>query len=87
VAEIVPQAVPAHPLPVTLHVTAVLEEFETLAVNCLVLPTNTDAVVGEMETETGKEIVTIADADFEVSAFEVAVTVTCAGLGTDAGAV
>ena len=61
--------------------------FDTVAVNCFVSPAATDALVGEIATDTGNAIVTTADADFVVSAFEVAVTVTVAGLGTAAGAV
>jgi hypothetical protein len=37
--------------------------------------------------ETAEVTVTVADADFAVSAWEVAVTVTCAGFGTAPGAV
>ena len=40
-----------------------------------------------MVTTTGGMMVTIADADFVLSAFEVAFTVTCAGLGIVPGAV
>jgi hypothetical protein len=47
----------------------------------------TCAVVGETCTTTGGKIVTVTDADLVVSALEVAVTVTCAGFGTVAGAV
>jgi|SRR5271157_464630 len=47
----------------------------------------TCAVVGETCTTTGGKIVTVTDADLVVSAFAVAVTVTCAGFGTAAGAV
>lgn len=61
--------------------------FETVAVNCVVPPAATDALVGEIATDTGKAMVTTADAAFVVSAFEVAVTVTVAGLGTAVGAV
>ena len=55
--------------------------------NCCVLPANTDTVTGEIVTDTGNTTVTVADADLLVSAFEVAVTVTCGVLGTAAGAV
>lgn len=76
-----------HPLPETLHVTAVLLVFKTVAVNCSCCPVRTWAVVGEMLTETGGMIVTVAVPDFVGSATEVAVTETCAGLGTLDGAV
>jgi hypothetical protein len=42
---------------------------------------------GETETATARMIVTLAEADLLASACEVAVTVTVAGFGTDAGAV
>ena len=61
--------------------------FDTVAVNCLVSPAATVALVGEIATDTGCVMVTVEDADFVVSAFEVAVTVTVAGLGTAEGAV
>ena len=50
-------------------------------------PVTTCAVVGEMVTATGARMVTVADADLVESASEVAVTVTCAGLGTVLGAI
>lgn len=87
VVEIVPQAAPEQPLPLTVHVTAVFEVFATDAVNCLVSPAKTDALVGDIVTETGNVTVTVADADFVVSACDVAVTLTVGGLGTAAGAV
>jgi hypothetical protein len=62
--------------PVAVHVTAVFEVPETVAVNCWVCPGCKVALVGETLTEiTGTLIVTLADADFVVSATEVAVTV------------
>ena len=45
------------------------------------------AVAGETETAIGTVTVTVATADFVGSAAEIAVTVTCAGLGTADGAV
>jgi hypothetical protein len=87
VEDTTPQVAPLHPEPVTLHVTAVLLVFETVAVNCFCRPTFTLADVGEMLTATGKATVTTADDDFEGSATDVAVTVTWAGVGTTAGAV
>jgi hypothetical protein len=44
-------------------------------------------VVGEIVTTIEERIVTMALADFVGSATEVAVTVTCGGFGTEAGAV
>jgi len=44
-------------------------------------------VSGEIVTETGGTIVTVAVADFVGSATDVAVTDTCGGLGTEDGAV
>ena len=64
-----------------------LGSFVTVAVNCCVAFALTLAVAGETETATGIVTVTVAAADFVVSAAEIAVTVTCAGLGTADGAV
>jgi hypothetical protein len=61
---------------VALQVTAVFEAPFTVAVNCSVPPDTTVAVVGAMETETFGATVTVAEADFDVSAAEVATTVT-----------
>jgi hypothetical protein len=75
--------------PVTLftcHVTAVFEVFATAAVNCLVKPACTLAVLGLIVTETGRTTVTVAVSDFVLSAAEIALTVT-APVGTVAGAV
>ncbi len=47
----------------------------TVTVNCCVAPFSRDAVVGEMEIETGAFTVTTAEADFVVSAALVAVMV------------
>ena len=58
-----------------------------MAVNCCVLVATTDADVGEMDIATGGRMVTEAAADLVGSATEVAVTVTCAGLGSVDGAV
>jgi hypothetical protein len=69
------------------HVTARLEVPVTVTANCCVFPVTISAAAGEMVTATGGRIVTVADADFVGSADEVAVTVTCAGLGTAPGAV
>lgn len=71
----------------TLQVTAVFVVFATVAVNCFCIPVFNVAVIGEMLIETGKATVTTADPDFDGSAIDVAVTVTCAGVGSVAGAV
>ena len=59
--------------PSTDHVTDVLEYPATVAVNCCVLLTATSAVPGL--TEAVAFTVTAAEADFEVSATLVAITV------------
>jgi len=64
-----------------------LGSFVTAAVNCCVVFTVTFAVGGETETAMGGMTVTVAVADFVVSATEIAETVTCAGIGTADGAV
>lgn len=87
VEETVPQVAPEQPVPLTLHVTAVLDVFVTVGVNCCVFPATTCAVFGDMVIATGGATVTVAEADFVVSATDVAVTVTSAGLGIAAGAV
>ena len=84
---IVPQAAPLQPAPEMLHVTAVFVVPVTVAVNCCWAPVTTLAEPGETETATGGTIVTAAEADWEGSATEVAVTLRAAGFGTVAGAV
>jgi hypothetical protein len=77
-------------IPLTSQLTAVLGVPLTDAVNCCVPKSATVAAVGATVTEPATAAVvtvTVADADFVVSAWEVAVTVTCGGLGTVAGAV
>jgi hypothetical protein len=59
----------------------------TVAVNCWVCEAVSDAVVGVIETFTGTRRVMVADADFEVSATLVAVTVTICALVMEAGAI
>jgi hypothetical protein len=62
----------------------------TVAVNCCCVVTGTEADVGLMDTEMGTAVALMemrAGADFELSAMEVAVSVTLAGVGTAAGAV
>lgn len=84
--EIVPCAASPPVTPLTCHVTAVFVAFETVAVNCCALPAITFAVVGVTETETAAVMVSVADADLAVSAWETALTVMLAGFGTLAGA-
>jgi hypothetical protein len=61
--EIVPR-VELPPLkPFTAQVTVVFELPLTVAENCCVCPTCTEALVGEIETETPRRIVTTAWAD------------------------
>ena len=71
----VPQMVPAQPVPVIVHVAAVLEEPLTIALNCFCAFTPICALVGDMEiaTATPDEIVTVADADLVGSESNVAV--------------
>jgi len=86
----VPQAAPVHPAPVTVQVTpwpAVSPV--TVAVKACVPFTVTLAVVSDKVTEIGAAAavtVIVADADFVVSATDVAFNVTVAGFGTAAGA-
>jgi hypothetical protein len=61
--------------PVALHVTAVLVEPVTFAVNCWVAPVTNDIEAGLSATAMGCVTVTLADADFVVSAALVAFTV------------
>jgi hypothetical protein len=86
---IVPQVVPAQPVPLIVHVTAVLEEPLTVAVNCCCPPMPTWAVVGEIEMLMAppEVIVTVADPDLVGSETDVAVTATRGGFGALAGAV
>ena len=70
----------------TCQVTAVLVVPVTLAVNCCVVPFCVVTLVGVTEIPT-TVTVTIAEPDLLLSVWFVAVTVTFAGLGTDAGAV
>jgi hypothetical protein len=62
--------------PVTAQVTVVLLLPVTVAVNCCVAPTDKEAERGESDTAiTGALTVTVAEADFVVSATLVAFTV------------
>jgi hypothetical protein len=71
----------------TLHVTPrFCESFCTVAVNCCVVEIFSEAEAGETDTLTGAVTVIVAEAVFEVSATDVAFSVTVAGLGAFAGA-
>ena len=61
--------------------------FSTVAVNCWVESIAMVGLEGEMVTTTAARIVIVALADLEMSATEVALTVTVAVLGTLTGAV
>src|SRR5260370_41884729 len=86
-AEIVPQADPMQPAPLTVHVTPRFELPRTWARNCRCAPLVNNAVVGEIVIDTGVTMLTCAEADLIVSACDFALTVTTDGLGTLAGAV
>lgn len=87
VEETAPQVAPLQPAPLAFQVTAVFVVFRTVAVSCFCSPAFTVVDVGETLTDTGNDTVTILEADFEGSATDVAVTVTCAGAGWVPGAV
>jgi len=80
---------PPPAMPSTCQMTAVLGAPFTDAVNCCVPKFVTVAALGATLTEVDIQdvTVTVAGDDFVESACEVAVTVTCAGFGTVAGAV
>jgi len=87
-AEIVPQPEPEQPaVPETLHVTDVFALPVTRAENCREADGATLAEVGEIVTVTTGTTVTVALADFVVSACDVAVTEKKGGFGGTAGAV
>jgi hypothetical protein len=86
-AEIIPTVALPPAVPLTLQLTAVLEAPVTAAVNVCVIPTVTLMVAGVTDTVIGAATVTVADADFVVSAADVALIVTAAGAGTVDGAV
>jgi hypothetical protein len=74
VGETAPQGAREHD---TIQVTPLFAgSFVTVAVNCAVAPACTAAVLGVTETVIPAGTVTVADADAEVSATEVAVMVT-----------
>ena len=73
--------------PFTLQVTPrFCASFCTVAVNCCVAVTFSETEAGETDTVIAVVTVIVADAVFEASATEVAVSVTEAGLGALAGA-
>src|SRR5262245_44055752 len=73
--------------PFTLQVTPRFwESFCTVAVNCSVAEICSEAEAGETDTAIGAVTAIVADAVFEASATDVAVSVTEAGLGALAGA-
>jgi len=85
----VPQAAPEHPVPERAQLTPLFcESFCTEAVKFAVVKICTVVDVGLMETAMGGTavIVMFAGADFELSATEVAISVTVGGAGTVAGA-
>ncbi len=75
--------------PLTCQVTAVLGCPLMLAENCCVVKTSTVAALGDTATVEFDWLVTVtmAEPDLDVSALEVAVTMTWAGEGTVRGAV
>jgi hypothetical protein len=70
-----------------VHVTVTLLVFVTVAFSCCVWPPYNVAVVGLTLTAIGGSSVIVAEADFVVSAWLVAVTVTIVTLLMLAGAV
>jgi|SRR5712692_1703386 len=86
-----PQAAPEHPAPETDQVTPLFcESFCTVALKLAAVDTWTEVDAGLTETEMGRGeavTVTLAEAVFVESAFEMADTLNVAGVGTEAGAV
>ncbi len=85
-----PHVGPEHPLPESDQVTPLFAgSFITVAVKLCVRPVVTLAEPGETATviTAAGTIVILAEADFVVSEIEVAVRVTAAGEGAEAGAV
>ena len=75
-------------VPLTCQVTALLGRLLTVALNCCLVKIATFKGFGVTVTEGIAAVtVTVAVPDCVVSAWDVAFTVTCAGLGTAAGAV
>jgi hypothetical protein len=81
---ILPQSEPEH---VKVHVTATLLVPVTVALNCCVLPTLSEAVAGKSEIVTPATRVTAAVAVLVLSALAVAVTVTVSATLIGVGAV
>jgi hypothetical protein len=75
------------PLPVTDLVTALFVVPDTVAVNCTCPPAEIVVEDGETATDTTGLTVTVPVADFEVSAWLVAVTVAVSGDEMPVGAV
>ena len=83
----VPTAVLPPATPFTLHLAPrFCESFCTVVVNCWVRETFTEPEAGETDTVIGAAMEMVAEALLVVSATEVAVTVTVAGLGWFEGA-
>ena len=77
--EIVPTVLFPPVKPFTDQVTAVFVVPLTVAENCWVWPTSRDALVGDIPTEMGEAIVTVASADAVETAALTAATVTADG--------
>lgn len=74
--------------PLTCQVTVLFERLLTEAPNCCVVKTETFTGLGVTATDGIAAItVTVAVPDCVVSAWDLATTLTCDGLGTVAGAV
>lgn len=84
---IVPHATPLHPVPCTVHVTAVFVVPTTEALNCCVAPITTEVLAGVAVTTTTCTTVTLADAVLLGTAMLLATTVTLGGEGASSGAV
>ena len=87
VLAMVPTAESPSKIPFTSQTIAVLAAGQNEAVKFCVEPSATFAEVGDMEFVPEQAMVTLALADFEVSATLVTVTVILGGVGSDAGAV
>jgi len=74
-------------IPFTVQLTPAFDVPLTVAVNCWVCETTTEALVGDSVTETPFIMVTEVEADFVESAALIALTVTVAGEGAVAGLV
>ena len=77
---------PAIPFTCQLLTPLFCESLDTVGVNCWILPTLIEADVGAIPTLTAAVTVMVAGDVFVLSAIDVAVSVTCAGFGTDEGA-